>query len=78
MKTKTIYHVESANVEFFFNEKGKMLHWWNQSDANYCAEYMNPLFSALGFKVEEANDERFKDTIKHILLEECGFQESDI
>jgi FMN phosphatase YigB (HAD superfamily) len=78
---KTVYHVYSLDdsLEFFFDADGKLLHWWSENDATYNAEQMNPLFEALGVKIEEAepNDDRFKQFLKEFLLE-YGYQEDDV
>lgn len=76
---KIIYHVlVDYNLDFFFDAKGKLLHFWSQSDAVYESEYMNPLFRILGFEVKEAesSDGRFRETIKRTLIERYGYEET--
>jgi hypothetical protein len=78
---KIIYKVYACwfgEVEFFFDTKGTLLHYWWMSDAVWRGEYMNPLMEALGVKVEhaEANDPRFVAKVKEILAE-MGASEED-
>lgn len=81
MKTKIIYHVNAeicGEQDFFFDEKGKLLHWWDRNDADYRKEYMNPLFDALHISVVEAkwDEPLWKDIVKSIIID-CGASEAD-
>ena len=78
---KKIYNVccyVSCEMEFFFNEKGELLDYWNLDDAIYCHEYMSGLFKKLGYKVivdVKWTDERWKNTIKKILIKSGATEE---
>lgn len=81
MKTKVVYRVYSmwfGEMQFFFDAKHNLLHYWACNDANWRAEYMDPLMKALGFKMEgaEETDPRFAEKIKEV-LRELGASEED-
>lgn len=78
---KTIYHVNVevfGEQDFFFDDDGKLIHWWDRNDADYRNEYMDPLMKELGIKVKSGNwsDKRFKSQIKEILID-CGASEEE-
>lgn len=80
-KNKTIYHVSTdvyGEQDFFFDEDGNLLHWWDKNDANFRGEYMNPLFEKLGIKIEKGNwiDNKFYSKIRKV-LKDCGASEKD-
>lgn len=78
---KKLYHVYTTwfgEMEFFFDGRGKLLHYWALNDANWRSEYMDPLMEALGYQVHsvEATDPRFEKKVKDVLIE-MGATEED-
>jgi hypothetical protein len=79
-KTKTIYHVYAevfGEYDFFFDEKGNELCHWHLNDAHWRSEYMNPLLTALGIELVEAEwtDERWIALIREILIDDGASEE---
>lgn len=74
-----VLHTEHCETQFFFDEKGKLLQWWNTNDANYRSEYMGPLFKSLGINMQyiEYNDTRIYKIVKRELKKQ-GYSNEDI
>lgn len=66
---KTIYSICVKEMDFFFDEDGKLLSYWQLNDAQYRHEYMGPLFKSLGITVKfpEWQDAKFQKPIVKIL-----------
>jgi hypothetical protein len=69
---RKIYHVsycgEYGEADGFFDETGKLLHWFHGNDALWRNEYMDPLLLELGIEVHDGN-KKFRKKLEKELKE---------
>lgn len=70
---------DGFETELFFTPEGKFITGWSLNDANFRHEYMEDLFTHMGYETVEAdmNDDVVKEPVRKALLN-FGFNESDL
>lgn len=62
-----LYNEKIGEVDAFASEKGELITWWSNNDADWREEYMQPLMTAVGVEVVEAGISLRKKLLKQIM-----------